>query len=183
MFKKIIICFRKYLAMRKLRDPRLVWGQTIIEAMVAISIALTGLLGILTLVSASLAFTNDASQKFVASYLAAEGIEIVKNIIDTNIANGFEWDTGINIGVSPAVSYETSAANPILQRAATLSQLKLLNGQYLYDNMSGVATPYKRAVQIIKNDANTITVDAVVSWEARGKTLSVAVRDVFKRWR
>ncbi|MDO8557521.1 MAG: hypothetical protein Q7R98_03640 [Candidatus Jorgensenbacteria bacterium] len=151
-------------------------GQTIVEAMVAISIALVGLLGVLALVSASLAFTNDASQKFVATYLAAEGIEIVKNIIDTNVANGAIWNTDVNDGL-----YKTSAADPIL-RQTTGTKLKLPpdGGEYQYDN--GNPTPYTRTIQII-NDTDSVTVIAKVSWNARAKDQSVEVRDIFKRWR
>ncbi len=57
-----------------------------IESLVAISITVIGLTGILTLLSRSLAITNDIEKRMVATYLATEGIEVVKNLLDTNMA-------------------------------------------------------------------------------------------------
>jgi len=158
-------------------------GQTIVEAMVAISIALVGLLGVLSLVSASLAFTNDASQKFVATYLAAEGIEIAKNIIDTNVANG---RTTWNEGLVDNGFYETSAASSYLSSLPEGTQPRKLSmssdGEYGYGGGYNISTPYARTIQII-NDTNSVTVIARVLWNAHAKDRSVEVRDIFRRWR
>lgn len=160
-------------------------GQTIVEAMVSISIALVGLLGVLSLTSRSMAFNNDMSQKFVASYLAAEGIEIVKNLIDTDIVRGRNWDSNIN-NIGP-YEYEVDTISGI--RGQFLStNLKLNGGKYEYS--TGVDTPYTRKVVITKlntdstlADYEEIKVESVVLWKSRGSDITVNVIDVFKRWR
>ena len=60
-------------------------GQILIESVVAVTMILIGLLGVLNLVLNSLRLNRDVSGRLVATYLAAEGIEVVKNIIDTNV--------------------------------------------------------------------------------------------------
>src|SRR3989344_3592233 len=65
-------------------NPKSRAGQMMIEALVALSIILVGLLGIFALVSRSISLNAVASSQYVAANLAAEGIEVVKNVIDSN---------------------------------------------------------------------------------------------------
>ena len=79
-------------------------GSLLIESIVSINIALIGLLGVLGLLSSSLSLNRDMGQKIIATYLAAEGIEVVKNLIDLNYVDGnVAWNERINTG-----SYELS---------------------------------------------------------------------------
>ncbi len=57
-------------------------GQSMIEMLVAISIISASLVGILALVGRSLALNRLTTEQYVATYLAAEGIELVKNLFD-----------------------------------------------------------------------------------------------------
>ena len=59
-------------------------GYILIEAIIAITIAVVGLLGIFSLLSRSLSLNRVVADRFVASYLVAESIEIVKNLVDNN---------------------------------------------------------------------------------------------------
>ena len=85
-------------------------GQSLVEMLVAISIVVVSLLGILVLVNRSLGYNKVASEYYTATYLAAEGIEIVKNFFDrsflTSIAGNrdfYGW-TGTN-NIAPSGSY------------------------------------------------------------------------------
>ena len=59
-------------------------GQILIEAIIALSALTIGFLGILALLSSSLSLNRVISDNYTATYLAAEGIEVVKNAIDRN---------------------------------------------------------------------------------------------------
>ena len=59
-------------------------GSLLIESIVAISVAVVGILGVLGLLSRAFAIQRDVGQRFIGTYLASEGIEVVKGIIDTN---------------------------------------------------------------------------------------------------
>src|ERR1051325_3403499 len=62
-------------------------GSLIIESLIALSIALIGLVGVLAFLSQSIKVNTQVEQRFVATYLAAEGLEIVKSLIDLDYSN------------------------------------------------------------------------------------------------
>ena len=55
-------------------------GFTLVETLVAISIFTISILGMLSVLASSIANTTYAKQKMVATYLAQEGIEYIRNI-------------------------------------------------------------------------------------------------------
>ncbi|MBP6933881.1 prepilin-type N-terminal cleavage/methylation domain-containing protein, partial [Candidatus Woesebacteria bacterium] len=59
-------------------------GFSLVEVMVSIGIILVAFTGVLTLINRSVAFHDLAYSRLTASYLAQEGIEIVRNIRDNN---------------------------------------------------------------------------------------------------
>ncbi len=60
-------------------------GFTLIETLVAISIFVTSLLGLISISSKGIADTGYAKRKIIASYLAQEGIEQIRNLRDTYV--------------------------------------------------------------------------------------------------
>ena len=60
-------------------------GFTLVEVLVSIFIVTVGAGGAFSLVQKTLNFTTNAALQLEASYLAQEGIEIVRNIRDTNL--------------------------------------------------------------------------------------------------
>ena len=63
---------------------KLTKGYVLVESVVAMTIVVVGLLGIFSLLSQSLSLNRVVGDRYVGTYLAAEGIEVVKNIIDNN---------------------------------------------------------------------------------------------------
>ena len=63
-------------------------GQTLVEALVALTILMTGFVGITTLLAKSFQLNRLAMDETQATYLAAEGIEATKNIIDYDVYSG-----------------------------------------------------------------------------------------------
>ncbi|MEK7182766.1 MAG: prepilin-type N-terminal cleavage/methylation domain-containing protein, partial [Patescibacteria group bacterium] len=57
-------------------------GQTLVELMIAMSVMSVGLLGVFAVLSQSLGLNRVVANQYVAANLAAEGIEVVKNIAD-----------------------------------------------------------------------------------------------------
>lgn len=70
-------------------------GLTIIEVMLAIFIILIGLSGISGVISKIIPIPGLSSLYFEASYLAQEGIELVRNARDENLINSRVWDSGL----------------------------------------------------------------------------------------
>lgn len=138
-------------------------GYILIEAIIAITIAVVGLLGIFSLLSRSLSLNRVVSDRFVASYLAAEGIEIVKNLIDNNILAGKPWNVGIPNGTYEA-DYTDTGLIPTTSRFININSD---TGAYGYSEL--MPTRMKRAI-VIKNssDGEEITVSSRVDWVTRG---------------
>src|SRR3990172_8271235 len=59
-------------------------GFTLIETLVALVIFTTSIVGLISVTSTGVANTNYAKNKFIASYLAQEGVEMVRNIRDNS---------------------------------------------------------------------------------------------------
>ncbi|MEK9173608.1 MAG: hypothetical protein AAB594_03510 [Patescibacteria group bacterium] len=81
-------------------------GQAIAEAIVALAILTIGYMAVLALLNRSLSITQVVSDQNIATYLASEGIEIVKNLSDANIKKGNSYNEGFGVG-SYEVSYLT----------------------------------------------------------------------------
>lgn len=60
-------------------------GFTLVETLIAISIFTVSILSLLVVLSQGVASTNYAKQKIIASYLAQEGIEYMRNLRDTYV--------------------------------------------------------------------------------------------------
>ncbi len=60
-------------------------GFTLVEALVAISIFTTSILGLISIYSKGISDAGYAKRKIVATYLAQEGVEYVRNMRDTYV--------------------------------------------------------------------------------------------------
>ena len=74
-------------------------GLTLIELVIAIFVISIGVVGTFGVLQKIVVSTSLSSSKLVAAYLAQEGIEIVRNIRDTNWVEGEAWDNDISSAV------------------------------------------------------------------------------------
>jgi len=152
-------------------------GQLLIEAGIAISILVIGLLGIFGLLSRSLSLNNVVSSQYIASNLASEGIEVVKNLIDANIVQFKPWNQGINTG-SYEVVFDSLALNPNQDRF-----LKFDSSDNTYNYQNGQPTFFKRVIEIENIGADETKVNSKVNWQIKGGSYSVNLEDHFFNWR
>jgi len=154
-------------------------GYLLMEVMVAISLLTIGFLAVLSLVSNSLSLNRIVSDQFTANYLAMEGIEIVKNLIDSNYLSGNPWNQGFSNG-NYEVDYQSVNLEADLQR------------RFLFDSTSGfydyngdIKTPFKRTIAVeLLEGGNEIKVNSIVEWTGRGGgEFEVNLEDKFFNWR
>jgi type II secretory pathway pseudopilin PulG len=69
---------------------------TLVETLVAISIFSMSVLGLLSILASGISNTSYAKQKIVATYLAQEGIEYIRNMRDTYVLYDSDGQTGWN---------------------------------------------------------------------------------------
>ncbi len=168
----------------------------LIEAVVALSVLTIGFLGMFALLSESLGLNRVISDNYIATYLAGEGIEVVKNIIDRNTilrASGvaIPWNNGLRGDGCYEVSYDTqSLPLPLVSgdcniSAAMASAHNLLfqPGQNLYSYSGSQPTNFKRLIRIQFVGADAVKVNSVVSWTTRGGgVFNIDVEDHFFNW-
>lgn len=81
-------------------------GQSLVEVMITIFIVVVGLAAVLSLLVFSLTAVRDSENRVIAANFAREGIDVVRNIRDTNWLKGcpepdnpddcFYWNTGLS---------------------------------------------------------------------------------------
>ena len=166
-------------------------GQIMIEAIVAISMVTIGLLGIITLLINSSRWNRDVSHELVATYLAAEGIEVMKNLIDASIAselrgdNMATWNAGLPEGLY-GIQYDAAfGSDGMLSQNFGDRKLLFDSGAGVYQYGSGETSPFSRVVEIIgpRGGSDTLLVSSTVFWDGEESVESVHLEDVFTYWR
>ncbi len=154
-------------------------GQALVEVMVAVSVLTVGFLGIVSLLSNALGLNRTIADNYTATYLAAEGIEVAKNILDANIVQKQGWSQGFADG-----DYELDYASKALVPFVPDNFLKLDPATGLYSYGGSVPTPFSRRVSIKLVSGNEIQVNSEVKWLGRGAAnFSVNLEDHFFSWR
>ena len=134
-------------------------GFSLLEVVVSLFVLSVGFLGVIQLATATLRNSMMERDAVTASLLVQEGIELVYNIRDTNVAKGQNAFLGIDAGSS----YRIDPTNPLLV-GSTSDQLvlKLSGGLYEHGG-SGSATKFSREI-IVSGNTDTRTVTSVVVW-------------------
>lgn len=160
------------------------------EVIVAIFIITAGVVGVLSLISQTVGSVTISSQRLTAAYLAQEGIEIVRNIRDTNWLEDVAWDDGLGVSDWEA-DYDdanlTSCPFPC-DYENNLRFLKIDGGFYNY--ISGTGAEFKRKITISREEYppgsgryDKITVTVEVFWQEKGRPHSVPVQENLYNWK
>lgn len=157
-------------------------GFTFIETLVAVGILTIALASPLMLASSSIRLAGLAKDKFIASYLAAEAVEYVKNVRDGNAldSEAESWLDNLGPCLGPN-SCEIDVTKAVTRSCgAGCSKIKYdeNSGLYQYDN--GEETKFTRVAEIeelVQNQEAKITV--TVSWDGN----NLVIQDNIFNWR
>jgi len=152
----------------------------VIEAIIAASVLVVGLLGALTLLNRSLGLQRAVSNNYIGTYLASEGVEIVKNMIDANILQSRPWNDGLSAGDSEA-DYASAALTPFSGEGRSLI-FDAVSHLYGYGRV-GTKTNFIRRVRITAVSADEMRVNSIVTWTTGLAQSSINVEDHFFNWR
>lgn len=160
----------------------------------AVAILAVGFLGVVALLSRALALNRVVADNYVGTYLAAEGIEVAKNIIDGNTLQGGSgfWSSGNGVGGckgdietgNGACEVDWKSTTFVL-RPYTGTPLNFDADTKLYDYSSNATlTSFRRWVVIELVAQNELKVESRVTWITRGGgTSEVTLEDHFYNWR
>ena len=147
-------------------------GFTLIEIMAAISVMAIGILGVFSLVPMAISVGAENSGRFTASQLALEGLEIVKNIRDSNwLEQNTDpanlWNEGLASCASGCEADYTALQilDPTLTAYGSGRYLQM-NSQGFFNYTSGTNTKFKRKITITSG-ANILNVSVAVEWSKK----------------
>jgi Tfp pilus assembly protein PilV len=176
-------------------------GQSLVEAMVALSVLTLGFLGMVSLLSRSLVLTRVVSDQATATYLAEEGIEVAKNLIDHDVWAHYAnpavtgWGTCFFSASSYAdveLDYTTTDCSTLAEFSAGDSlffdPVTDLYGYHLPASDDPVPTGFTREIKVTRGDYNgteyaEIIVHSIVRWSTAGVGQSLDLEDHFFDWR
>jgi len=154
-------------------------GFTLIEAIVAIFILTTGTMGAFSVIQRTVTFISVSSSRLTASYLAQEGLEIVRNFRDSNYLQGLVWDNGL---VGCATGCEVDYNDPALLPWTDPGRFLKTGSGSPYNYSIGDDALYKRKI-IITPGVNVLTILVEVSWQERGGSHQVVAETRLHNWR
>lgn len=155
---------------------------SLIEVLIAIFIISIGITGAVSLISYSISAVAISKSQIITANLAQEGLEIVRNIRDSNWLKDSDWNNGLGNG-DYRVQYNSQS---LLAFSDTLLQINS-NGFYGYNGIEGfsggVDTLFKRKITITNISNNEIRVVSEITWRERGRSFVVSAESRLYDWK
>lgn len=166
-------------------------GQSLIEVMIAVTALTVSFLGISALLAQSLALNRVISNEATATYLASEGIEMAKSLIDHDFyayaatpPQGLGWGSCFGFGGDFELDYTTPDCSALTRFVAGGRYLwyNPTTHLYSYDQDGAQQTDFTRDIRVTSN-GDEITVNSIVSWSGlAGSPGSINLEDHFYKW-
>lgn len=176
-------------------------GFSLIEVVLVTVIVATVFTALVSLYSSTIRFDSDSRNEIIASNLAQEGIEMIRNLRDEAILNSTDWDTWVGSiedfdggAMGNQIVWIDSSGNVQLTKDPSIFDVCYQTINSRYANTTGGncttgslrETIFQRYVSIDTSNANQITVKCVVEWKSNaigGITRNVSPEVVLTNWR
>lgn len=167
---------------------------TLLEVLVAISIFTVSSLALMSVLAQGVSSTNYVKKKIIATYLAQEGIEYVRNMRDTLVISGVDTPTGWGnfrdtysarcstaIGCywdNDSADLEACVGGPTLCPNMTYDETI---GIYGY-NSSWADSGYNRVITFEVMNNNEVKINSTVEWGQGSGNYSITFSDNLFNW-
>ena len=162
-------------------------GFTILEIIVVVFIIAMGLVGVLSLIIQNVQVQYVNKNNLIASQLAQEGLELVRNKRDRNFLAGNWFSSGIVLpDDNSKITIYFDGADIIINSVSGIddndARLMIDNSFYIYG--SGSYSGFNRVVEV-ENDYNaSFTVaSCIVQWQEKGQDHQYVVDTILYDWR
>lgn len=158
-------------------------GFTFLELIITIFVVTIGLLSAYAVTQQIVSFTYLSASRLTAAYLAKEGIEIVRNIRDTNWLEEEEWDNSLDCDLSSPYECE---ADYNAQELIDDYDGDFLNidGNGFYSYSAGAPTKFRRRITVDDSVADVLGVTVEVWWREKGVVYGpVSAQEKLYNWR
>ncbi|MCK9445579.1 prepilin-type N-terminal cleavage/methylation domain-containing protein [bacterium] len=159
-------------------------GFTLLEMLISIMIITIGIFGTYSAVLKYTKATQQARENLTAVYLCQEGIEIIKNIRDSNWISAVSWDTGLTACNSGCeIDYEKKGGDGTTNGLTTWSSpgnflyIDETTGLYKYEHTSAdIETPWTRKITIDNGTTDILKITVLVTW---GSNNMIVKEDIY----
>ncbi len=166
-------------------------GFTIIESLVAITILVVAVTGAMSAVQTGISSYTYSKDQIIASYLAQEGFEQLKNLRDENALNGANWLAGISeVGADPCYFGKACTVSPF-ETTDTIACSSPGACPYIYQdqtdgiygyNLSWGPTQFRREIVLTSINADEISVAVTIYWSKGSANREFRVRENILNW-
>jgi type II secretory pathway pseudopilin PulG len=149
-------------------------GFSIVEVMLSLVILEVGIVGILSLIVTSITNSANSRDRIVASQLAQEGIEVVRNIRDNSWAVGDGAFDDFVVSTKCAINKDTQVLELSVggncHPASDPNKFRLYidSNNFFAHDASGEGTSFQRKVGIADNGGSNQTITSMVIWKRDG---------------
>lgn len=164
-------------------------GFTLVETLLAIFVVTVGIGGVSAFLQNTLFSAATLDNQLVAPYLAQEGMEIVRNIRDTNYVRikgmlGGGWTNGglADCSAGCEADYDDLMLTQIAGSLRFLGVVTDAAGTRYEYGGGGTPTKFQRKITITPNGPNELNVRVEVFWQEKGNTRSFALETELYNW-
>jgi len=179
-------------------------GFTVLELIAGVFILSVGLVGVSSLISRLLWYNRFVESKAIAAYLTQEGMEIVRNIRDSNwlecaIDENLEqclsenWTDGLFCceGAAPVTECSQEQSNPCMVDYlhdnlnpcdGECPVLKFNDEFYGHFSLSEGETKFTRTIEIWEIDTDQVRICTTTKWTEQGKDQSTKACEHLYNW-
>jgi len=173
-------------------------GFGMIELILAIFVLVVGALAVFGFVNTPLVETNNSMLKLTGAYLAQEGVELVRNIRDTNWIEqradpSIDWDDGLGEGdYKKDNTFKKAYEADYSSELQTFDEGRLKFSGGYYRSSTDRDAPFTRKITITRDiakkkkesdkDIPILIVNVTVDWSARGHSDSIEVEENLYEW-
>lgn len=156
-------------------------GFSVLEVMIAVAIITMGMIGVLSLVLQNIQVQYVNKNNLIASQLAQEGLELVRNIRDENWLDGNAYYLGIIEDGTYTIDY-TFATNDLIDLIDDSGAKLNIDATGFYTHNAGDATPFYRLVTVSDN-IDYLEVECKVRWYERNRVHDYIATTLLYDWR
>ena len=162
---------------------------TLVEVLIAVSILTIGILSGFILITKVLYNTAVIQDRLTASFLTQEGIELVRQVRDSNflqIMNGesVEWKDGLADG-SYTIESKAGSEQPITLTSVDTgegSNFRYNDDTKIYNYTTGEPTTFNREIKITTINDDEIRVESIMEWTTKRIDFTLTVEDHLFNW-
>jgi len=171
----------------KIKNLKFSSGFTLIEALVALSILIVGIISGFILVTKALYDVSIIQDRLTASFLAQEGIELVRQKRDSNYVQNIKstsivWDQGLADGDHLITTTGNPPSGIQLLPYDEDKVLQWDSSSGLYNYTTGMSTNFKRKINITHINPNEIEITVTMDWTSKGMKFELVVEDFLYNW-